>query len=61
MEDENARNVQDIPSLESELSRLSTQLVEAQRKTRVLACFKLADPESTVSTQPKLPLAVAKL
>ena len=49
MEDENARNTQEIPSLESELSRLQTQLAEAQRKTRVLTCYKQADPESTVS------------
>ena len=49
MEDENEKMGQELPSLESEISRLMTQVAEAQRKSRVLACYKTADPEATVS------------
>lgn len=54
MEDENERNGQEIPQLESELNRLQTQLEEAQRRTRALSCFKLADAEGLVSSQLKV-------
>ena len=49
MEDENSKIQEEVPAMESEISRLQTQLVEAIRKTRVLTIYKAADPESTVS------------
>jgi len=49
MEDENAKISQDLPSMESEIHRIQTQLVEASRKTRMIQCYKSADPEATVS------------
>ena len=51
MADENEKIGQDLPSLESEISRLMTQVTEAKRKTRVIECYKLADPENTVSVR----------
>ena len=54
MEDENAKITQEVPSMESEIERLRSSLVEAQRKTRMIELYKQADPEGTVSqlTQP---------
>jgi len=49
MEDENAKMGDELPSLESEISQLQVQMAEAKRKSRVLACYRSADPESTVS------------
>lgn len=51
MEDESSRITSDMPGLESEIERLRSGLVEAQRKTRMLECYKQADPEATVSFQ----------
>ena len=50
MEDENAKIGQDIPQMESEISLLQKQLVEAQRKNKMIEVYKLTDPEATVST-----------
>ena len=50
MEDENAKISQDLPSMESEIDRMQTQLLEASRKTRMIQCYKNADPEATVSS-----------
>ena len=49
MEDENEKIGEELPNFESELTRLKQQLAEAQRKTRMVECYKTADPESTVS------------
>ena len=50
MQDENAKISQDLPSMESEIDRMQTQLLEASRKTRMIQCYKNADPEATVSS-----------
>ena len=57
MEDENARIGEDLPSLESEIVRLQQQLAEATRKTRMQACYKLIDPESTNAVSTKVVIA----
>lgn len=49
MEDENARIGQDLPGLEAEIKSLQAQMTEACRKTRMITCYKTADPEATVS------------
>ena len=49
MEDENAKIGQDLPGLEAEIKALQQQMTEASRKTRIVACYKTADPEATVS------------
>ena len=50
MEDENAKIGEGLPSLETEIKALQAQMTEASRKTRIITCYKTADPESTVST-----------
>ena len=59
MEDENAKIGQELPSMETEISRLRDQLAEAERRTRVLSCYKSADPEGTGALSTKA--MVAKL
>ena len=49
LEDENAKMSEELPLLEQDISRFQVALADAKRKTRVIACYKLADPESTVS------------
>ena len=49
LEDENTRTQEELPSLEAEISRLQSELVDAQRKTRIMTCYKVTDPEATVS------------
>ena len=59
MEDENSQINQDFPGMESEIARLQTQVAEAARRTRVLDCYKSADPEGTNALSTKA--MVAKL
>ena len=47
MEDENEKIGEELPTFETELAGLKKQLAEAQRKTRMIECYKLADPEAT--------------
>lgn len=47
LEDENTRTQEELPSLEAEISRLQSELVDAQRKARIMACYKVTDPEAT--------------
>ena len=49
MEDENARLGQSLPDLEVEIEKLKANLIVAQRKTRIMEAYKVADPENTVS------------
>lgn len=49
MEDENARISSTLPGMESEIERLKQGLIDAQRKTKMVECYRSADPESTVS------------
>jgi len=49
MEDESAKIGQDMPALEQEIKALQSQMTEACRKTRMITCYKLTDPETTVS------------
>lgn len=48
IEDENARLGQSLPDLESEIDKLRATLVVAQRKTRIMSIYKMADHEHTV-------------
>lgn len=49
LEDENAKIGEGLPNMESEIKALQVQMTEASRKTRMITCYKTADPESTVS------------
>ena len=49
MEDENARINGGLPNLDLEIEKLRQSLIEAQRKTKIVECYKMADPEATVS------------
>ena len=49
MEDENSKIGQELPSMEAQIKELQVQMLEAQRKTRMITCYKLADPEASVS------------
>ena len=51
MSDENEKIGEELPNFEADLVRLTAQLEEAKRKTRMIECYKLADPENTVSIQ----------